>query len=427
MSNIIGWLICTIFVVLVIIILILYIRGFFRPRTPYRIDNLPLPKATNFASTVAGLSDSFITEGKITNFCVLAEQIFAARLEAINSATESIQFETFIMTPGRRANDFALALGQKATNGVKVQVLVDHYGAKEIPSKYWRSLKSSGVEVRFFNRFSWRDPFYYLRRNHRKLLLIDNKIALIGGAGISDYWDGDDGIGNKTPWFDYEVCFQGSLITRLKNLFIQHWLDAGGSAELSQENDSVNQENQQTILISAGEDPTVRDSGIRSLFQSLIIAAKKRVWIASPYFLPNAHSQEILIQAKRRGIDVCILTMGPQTDKPPVRFASQELYGKLIKSNISIYEYQPSMMHAKIMLIDDSWVSIGSANFDPRSFFHNDELNLVVTENKLIQNIEKFFLNGFTCSNHLTLKYLKNRSFKEKMLGRLMLLLFWHL
>ncbi|MEO1375246.1 MAG: phosphatidylserine/phosphatidylglycerophosphate/cardiolipin synthase family protein [Cyanobacteria bacterium J06635_10] len=427
MSNITGWLISTIFVVLIIIILILYLRGFFRPRTRYSIDNLPLPKATNFASTVAGLSDSFITEGKLTNFCVFAEQIFAARLEAINSATESIQFETFIMTPGRRANDFALALGQKATNGVKVQVLADHYGAKEMPSKYWRSLKSSGVEVRFFNRFSWRDPFYYLRRNHRKLLLIDNKIALIGGAGISDYWDGDDGIGNKTPWFDYEVCFQGSLITRLKNLFIQHWLDAGVSAELSQENDSVNQENQQTILISAGEEPTLRDSGIRSLFQSLIVAAKKRVWIASPYFLPNANSQEILIQAKHRGIDVCILTMGPKTDKPPVRFASQQLYGKLIKSNISIYEYQPSMMHAKTMLIDDSWVSIGSANFDPRSFFHNDELNLVVTESKLIQNIENFFLNGFTCSNHLTLKYLRNRPLKEKLLGRLILLLFWQL
>lgn len=427
MINIIGWLITSLFVVLIIIILILYFRGFFRQRTPSRIYNLPLPEAANFAATIAGLSDCFITKGKITNFSVRAEQIFAARLEAISNAHESIQFETFIMTPGNRANNFALALAKKAVSGVKVQVLVDHYGVKEMPKKYWRSLKNSGVKVRFFNRFSWKDPLLYLRRNHRKLLLVDNKIALIGGAGISDFWDGDDGIGDRIPWFDYEVCFQGSVIVRLKNLFIQHWLDAGGSAELDREIFPNHGEYQQTILISAGEEPTFRDSGIRSLFQSLIIAARKRVWIASPYFLPNPNSQDILIEAKRRGIDVCILTMGPRTDKPPVRFASQQLYGKLIKSGISIYEYQPSMMHAKIMLIDDNWVSIGSANFDPRSFFHNDELNLLITESKLIKNMEKFFRDGFTSSNHLTLSDLKHRSLKEKLFGRLMLLFFWQL
>ncbi|KST69998.1 phospholipase D-like domain-containing protein [Mastigocoleus testarum] len=427
MFNLLGWLIASIFIALVIVILVLYLRGFFHLRIPYQICDLPSPKAKNFASTMAGLSDSFITEGKITNFCVFAEQIFAYRLEAISKASKSIQFETFIMTPGRRANEFALALAEKAQSGVKVQVLADHYGAKEIPSKYWSSLKSSGVEVLFFNRFSWRDPFYYLRRNHRKLLLVDNKIALIGGAGISDYWDGRDGIGDKTPWFDYEVCLQGSIIERLKNLFIQHWLDAGGSANFSEENFKFNQENQQTILIDAGEDPTLRDSGIRSLFQSLIAAARKRVWIASPYFLPNRNSRDILIRAKRKGIDVRILTMGPRTDKPPVRFASLELFSKLIKSDISIYEYQASMMHAKAMLIDDCWVSIGSANFDPRSFFHNDELNLLITEYTLTKRIEDFFLDGFSRSHSLTLKNLKHRPLKEKLLGRLMLLFFWQL
>lgn len=421
------WLFVSISIVLLTIILILYCRGFFRPLTPLLIDSLPLPTENNFASTIAGLSDSFITEGNVTNFCVRAEQIFTARLEAVNNASESIQFETFIMTPGRRADEFALALGKKAISGVKVQVIVDHYGAKEISSKYWNSLKSSGVEVRFFNCFSWKDPFYYLRRNHRKLLLVDNKIALIGGAGISDYWDGDDRIGHQIPWFDYEVCFQGVVIKRLKYLFIQHWLDAGGNVQLGEENFPINLENQQKILVGAGENPTKRDSGIRSLFQSLIIAAKKRVWIASPYFLPNDNSRDILIQAQNRGVDISILTMGDKTDKPPVRFACQQLYGKLIKSNISIYEYQPSMMHAKAMLIDDTWVSIGSANFDPRSFFQNDELNLVMTENKLIKDIEQFFIDGFKSSNHLTLRDLRKRPLKEKILGRLMLLFFWQL
>ncbi|MEM7554743.1 MAG: phosphatidylserine/phosphatidylglycerophosphate/cardiolipin synthase family protein [Cyanobacteria bacterium P01_A01_bin.84] len=421
------WFIFSILIIIAIITLILYLRGFFRHRTSYRLNNLPLPETVDFVSAIAGFSDSFITEGKVTNFCVCAEEIFAARLKAIDNASESIYFETFIMTPGHRANDFALALAQKATDGVKVQVLIDHYGVKEMPSKYWSFLKSSGVEVRFFNPFSWRDPFYYLRRNHRKLLLIDNKLALIGGAGISDYWDGNDEIRNTDPWFDYEVCLQGSVISRLKSLFLQHWLDAGGEVNFNQESFSVNQEYQPTILISAGEEPTFRDSGLRSLFQSLIIAARKRVWIASPYLLPNPNSQDILIQAKERGIDIRILTMGNRTDKPPVRFASQQLYRKLIKSGIDIYEYQPSMMHAKAILIDDNWVSIGSTNFDPRSFFQNDELNLLVKENKLVQDIENFFVDGFAHSKSLTLRDLNNRPVKQKLLGRLMLLFFWQL
>ncbi|MDY7012504.1 MAG: phospholipase D-like domain-containing protein, partial [Cyanobacteriota bacterium] len=283
-----------------IVLLILYVRGFFRRHESYRVENLPSPAAPPFAITVASLSDSFLERARVTGFWVEAEQIFPARLEAISSAEQSIEFETYIMTPGRRADDFARAVAQKARQGVQVRVLADCYGAKSIPRSYWRNLRSAGVEVRIFNPFSWRDPFYYLRRNHRKLLLIDRQKAFIGGAGVSDDWDRSEEEGEKRPWFDYEVEFRGEVIARLNGLFLQHWLDAGGTVDLSGVQPQPNANGEGAIaLISAGEDPTWRDSGLRSLYQALIQAARERVWLSSPYFLPDRNTREVLIAAKR--------------------------------------------------------------------------------------------------------------------------------
>lgn len=407
-------------------LIILYFQGFFRPRTPYRIHNLPPPGAPNFGLTVASLSDSFLSQGTTTGFWLEAEEINAARLKAIHSAQESIQFETYTMTPGRRADDFAAALAEQAQAGVKVQVIADNYGAHKLSPQYWQRLQATGVQVRFFNRFTWRDPVYHLKRNHRKLLLIDQRIALIGGAGVSDDWDG---LGDKyqAPWLDYEVCWQGAVIARLKGLFLQHWLDAGGTAYLEEVIVPIKENNESTVIITSGEDPTQRDSDIRALFQSLIQSAKERIWIASPYFLPNANSRNLLVKAQQQGVEVRILTMGERSDKPFIHYASRELYHSLLEGKIAIYEYQPSMMHAKAILVDNHWVSLGSANFDPRSFFHNDELNLSTTNPQLVEQIEQFFLNAFNKSQKINWQQWQSRPWLERLRGRFWLLFYWQL
>ncbi|MEL7038574.1 MAG: phospholipase D-like domain-containing protein [Cyanobacteria bacterium J06592_8] len=151
----------------------LYFKGFFSSQQIYKIFNLSHPEQSDFITAIASLSDSFISSGKVVKFCKQADEIFEARMAALQSAQVSIQFETYIMTPGKRANDFAEILIKKASQGVKIKLLVDNYGAKEISSSYWKNLKSSGIEVQPFNPLSWRDPLYYLRRNHRKLLLND--------------------------------------------------------------------------------------------------------------------------------------------------------------------------------------------------------------------------------------------------------------
>jgi len=410
-----------------LIFLTLYLRGVFRERRQYHLKNLPAPDAESFGFTVACLSDSFISNGKVTGFWVEAERIYAARFDAIAKAKESIQFETFIMLPGDRADQFADALVKKAREGVQIKVLTDDFGTQSLPKSYWKNLEDAGIEVRIFNEFSWKDPLYHLKRNHRKLLLIDGQVALIGGAGIADDWDGKDSNDSQVPWLDYEVRYQGPVVTRLKGLFLQHWLDAGGTADFTEHHLSPHESDEEQIIVTAGEDPSYRDSGIRALFQSLIAGARRRIWIASPYFLPDPNSRELLLEARKRGVEIRILTMGKRCDKPYVHYTSRELYPYLLKGGIEIYEYKPSMMHAKVLLIDDEWVSMGSANFDPRSFFQNEELNLSLRDRYLAEHMESLFLEGFEKSYLVNWKDWKKRPFKERAIGRFSLLFYWQL
>lgn len=414
-------------IVAIVILLILYFRGVFREKHHYQVRNLPPPTADNFAFTVACLSDSYITAGQVTGFWMEADQIYAARLEAIRKAQKVIQFETYMMTPGRRADEFAAALAERAQAGVRVQLIADNYGSQSMPSGYWQRLQDAGVEIGLFNEFSWRDLTHHLKRNHRKLLLIDQHLAMIGGAGISDEWDGLNTNGCSCPWFDYEVAFEGPLVARLRGIFLQHWMDAGGIADMAVDPLVLTPEHDPKVIITPGEDPSYRDSEIRSLYQSLIQSAQYRLWIASPYFLPDPSSRRVLFEAKRRGVDIRILTMGKTCDKPFVHYTSRELYGYLLDGGIEVYEYQKSMMHAKAWLVDDHWVSLGSANFDPRSLFKNDELNISTSEPTVIPEIEAFFQQGFANSYFVNRKDWQRRSFVQRLIGQFCLLFFWQL
>jgi cardiolipin synthase len=403
-------------------LLVFYGKGTFRHRIHYKIFKVPQPKASNFAFTIAGLSDSRISQAEHTGFWLKAEAIQTGRLEAIQNAKNSIQFETYKMTPGRRADLFAMALTERALAGVKVQLIADAHGSHKIPQEYWHQLQLAGVEIRFFNPFSWRAPTDNLKRTHRKLLIIDSEIVLVGGAGISDDWDGVPEQNDTEPWLDFEVRFQGGIVPHLQSIFIQHWLDCTGTADLAKQPLSNDQTNQPLVLVTPGEAPSQRDSSIRGLYQMMILAAQKHLWIASPYFLPTANTRQLLIDTQQRGVDVRILTMGPSNDKNYVYYAARELYGYLLSKGIKIYEYQPSMMHAKVILIDHSWVSIGSGNVDPRSFLLNDELNLSTSQPHLNDQISQFFEQAFIKSECMTQKNWKSRPLKQQCIGKAALL-----
>ncbi|MGF1673860.1 MAG: phosphatidylserine/phosphatidylglycerophosphate/cardiolipin synthase family protein [Rivularia sp. (in: cyanobacteria)] len=406
---------------IVAILLIFYFRGTFRQRIAYRFTNVPQPQDQRFPLALASLSNSVQTTGKCTDFWLEAASIFTARQQAINNAEYSIHFETFIITPGKRANDFAAAIAERAAAGVEVKLIVDHYGTKGLPQKYWRRLQAAGVDIKFFNSFNPRAPIDYLARTHRKLLIIDGKTALIGGAGISDFWDGQDDIKNTEPWYDFEMRFQGAVVAVLEGMFMQHWAYLQGIADLDTRIFNPQPADDSQILVTAGDDPSYRASSVKALFQTSIYAATKRLWISSPYFIPDDNLKQALIAAKKRGVEVRILTNGSKSDKKFVYYAACEQYRAFLSAGIEINEYQPSMLHAKALLVDDCWISTGSANFDSRSFFHNDELDVSTSQPELVKNIEHLFLLGFSRCKQMNIARWKKRPIWQSLVGRAVL------
>ena len=429
-QSIFWWLFIALLILSLIIFVGFYLRGAFRNRVKYQVKHAPDPKDGHFALTLASITNSFITNGVVTDFWNEAGAIQQARLDAISKARHTIDFETFFMTPGKRADDFAAAITERASMGIEVRLIVDSYGTKDIPKQYWERFKRSGMEISFFNSFNWKAPLDYAGRTHRKLLIIDSKFSLVGGAGISDLWDGTQKDDNTQPWLDVEMRIEGEIVSILEGVFSQHWTFGDGIADLSREKLDRNREDreQHLMLVIPGANPKIRFSPIRAFKYNSIIAARKRIWLASPYFLPDENSIDLLVAAKQNGLDVRILTTSERSDKKPVYYASYEHYGKLLKGGVEIYEYQPSMTHAKLLLIDDIWGTTGSANFDPRSFCHNEELDICSAQPLLVEGIKDTFEKGFARSKQVTYQeWLQRSLIKHRLLGNMVDFFQWQL
>ncbi|WP_019503498.1 phosphatidylserine/phosphatidylglycerophosphate/cardiolipin synthase family protein [Pleurocapsa sp. PCC 7319] len=429
-QSVLWWLFVALLIFSLIIFIGFYLRGAFRDRLKYQVKHAPHPEEESFALTLASITNSFITKGIVTDFWNEAGAIQESRLNAISQAQQTIDFETFFMTPGKRADDFAAAITERASAGVKVRLVVDSYGTKDISKQYWERLKRSGIAISFFNSFNWKAPLDYAGRTHRKLLIIDSKFALVGGAGISDLWDGTEKDDDTQPWLDVEMRLEGEIVSILEGVFSQHWTFGNGVADLSREkldNSKSDRENH-LMLVIPGANPKIQFSPIRAFKYNSIIAARKRIWLASPYFLPDNNSIDLLIAAKQNGLDVRILTTSKRSDKKPVYYASYEHYGRLLKGDVQIHEYQPSMTHAKLLLIDDRWATTGSANFDPRSFCHNDELDICSAQPELVKGIKSTFEKGFAQSKLVTYTDWKQRSLiKHRILGNIVDFFQWQL
>jgi cardiolipin synthase len=440
-ESILWWLVIIFLIVSLSIFIGFYLRGAFRERIIYKVKHAPRPEEPHFPYVLASITNSFITDGIITDFWNEAGAIQRARLDAISQAQHTIDFETFFMTPGKRADDFAAALAERAAEGVEIRLVVDHYGTKDLSDQYWNRLRGAGVKVSFFNSFKWRAPLDYAGRTHRKLLLIDGEFGLIGGAGISDLWDGIEKKDDTQPWLDVEMRIEGEIISILEGVFSQHWTFGNGTADFSKlkfhnfnlnskdKNNNKDKENKHDLmLVVPGANPRIRFSPIQAFKYNSILCARKRIWLASPYFLPDDNSVDLLVAAKQDGVDVRILTTSVRSDKKLVYYASYEHYGKLLKGGIPIYEFQPSMTHAKLLLIDDIWATTGSANFDPRSFCHNEELDICSAQPRLVEGIRATFEKGFAQSQIITYAdWQKRPLIKHRVLGNVVDFFQWQL
>jgi phosphatidylserine/phosphatidylglycerophosphate/cardiolipin synthase-like enzyme len=298
------------------------------------------------------------------------EQYFERMLQSIEASAAYVLLEMYLVESGIIAGRFVEALGRAARRGVRVCAVFDGFGSLKLASGYRRTLTEAGVELRTFNPIRLRARLQNFLRDHRKLLLIDGATAFVGGVGLTDEF----GIAARPgqPWRDLMVEITGPVVADWQRAFDRTWRRTGATLGLPDPApcpDIADGADGRVALSEARERSVLANGVVRR-----IDAARTRAWIMSAYFVPSRRFRKALRRAARRGVDVRLLVPGPLTDHPWVRQAARRYYGKMLRNGVKIFEYQPRMLHAKMIICDD-WVSLGSSNLDRWSFKWNLEAN----------------------------------------------------
>lgn len=366
-----------------------------------------------FVRTMGNVLGPPLLEGNHVQLLQNGDEIFPAMLSAIRSAERTITFENFLFAEGAVSDEFAQALADRASAGVKVHFLQDAMGCNCLRGPAMRGLKSSGAQVEIF-RFV---HFTSLNiRTHRKILVIDGKLGFIGGVGISDDWRGDGRT--RGLWRDMHYQVQGPAVAQLQQAFIDNWLET--RAELLHGDlyfpklEKAGAHACQAFKSSAGEGS---DSARLMLLVS-IAAARKSIRIANAYFIPDDLCRRTLVEAIQRGVQVEIITPGPDIDAQTVRAVGKSRWQPLLEAGAHFYEYLPGRFHCKYILVDDCWASVGSANLDNRSLSLNEESNLNVLDPEWVKAHSRVFDEDKNFSREISLRDWHRRPIQEKVRGR---------
>lgn len=342
----------------------------------YKIEPKYSVRDPQFLRSMGQLMRAGIVGGNRITGLVNGDQIYPAMLAAIRGAQRSINFETYIYWSGDIGDQFAEALAERARAGVKVHVLIDWFGTRRIDSEQIDRMREAGAEVIKYNPLIWYNLTRVNHRDHRKLLVIDGQVGFIGGAGIADLWQGN--ADSPDHWRDSHFRLEGPAVAQMQAAFMDNWMKTSAQVLDGEEYFPALQpvgDDFAQVFISSPREGT---ENVRLMYLLSIAAARSNIRLATPYFVPGDLTEEELIAACHRGVKVEILVPGARTDAPAVRNASRAKWERLLKAGVKFYEYQPTMYHCKMMIVDDIWVSVGSANFDNRSFRLNDEANLNV-------------------------------------------------
>lgn len=390
----------------------------FGPAPAYRFESKPsAPLASqDFRRELEVLTGS--REWPHTQITVLpnGNNFYPAELDAIRHAQHSVDFEAYIFKPGDIGKQYVEALAERARAGVKVNVVIDGLGSGTTNKLDFKKVTKAGGHVEFYKPIRWYTWLRYNNRTHRELLIVDGTTGFIGGAGVADTWY--ESKKDEPQWRDDMFLVRGDAVAGLQGTFSQNWLEAsgqliGGPDYLPDNNSSGGGA---PALVVESTPSAGGSTHARVLFQTLIAAAKKSILITTPYFLPDGSGRDELLRAIRdRGVKVQVLVPGPKTDHGVTRAASRWEYGDLLKAGAGIYEYEPSMIHAKLLVVDGQWSIVGSTNFDSRSFRINDEVNLAAFDPSLAQQLTSQFQQDLTRSKRITLEEWKRRGLWERL------------
>ena len=347
------------------------------------------------------------------------EEIFPAMLEAIRGAQVSVTFETYIYWSGEIGEEFTEALSERARAGVPVHVTIDWVGSIKMDQELLDRMEDAGVEVERYRPLKWYNLGRMNNRTHRKLLVVDGRIGFTGGVGIADQWSGD--AADPEHWRDMHFRIEGPVVAQIQAAFNDNWIKTTGEV--------LNGPHYFPPLQPVGEmdahlfiaSPAGGSESMHLMYLMAIAAAEESIDLSASYFVPDELILDALMTARKRGVRIRVLVPGKYIDSDAVRFSSKASWGPLLRNGVEIHEYQPTMIHTKLLIIDRELVSVGSTNFDIRSFRLNDEASLNIYDHGFAQQMTGVFEKDLESSKRYTHEMWLDRSWKEKIAERVLL------
>lgn len=374
-----------------------------------------------FRRAMGSLLGPGIVGGNRVQELINGDQIFPAMLAAIRSAKKTVTFETYIYWSGDIGREFATALAERAKAGVKVHVLLDWVGSARIDDSFLQEMQTAGVEIRKFHKPHWYNLARMNNRTHRKLLVVDGKTGFTGGVGIAPKWTGSGQ--DADHWRDSHFRMEGPAVAQMQAVFMDNWLKVTGQVMHGEAYFPPLQPVGQSEAQVFSSSPSGGSESMQLMYQLSITAAERSIDLSSAYFVPDELTTKALTDALKRGVKLRIITPGEIIDTETVRAASRGRWGPLLQAGAEIHEFQPTMYHVKAMVVDGLLVSVGSTNFDNRSFRLNDEANLNVLDAAFAERQTKVFEDDLRKARRITYEEWANRPLKEKLTERLASLL----
>ncbi len=356
-----------------------------------------------FVPSIQALDGPSMVGGNRVSILENGIEIFPSMLEAISSARKSIHMEFYIFWSDEVGTRFRDALTERARHGVEVRLLLDGVGSpKSLAKSDVDLLRRAGCRVEFFRPVRPWMLDVVNRRSHRRILVVDGKVGFTGGVGIAAEWQGNaDAPGH---WRDTMVRIEGPAVRQMQSAFQENWSEATGELLIGEKYFPEIHAAGSTLATIVPSSPRASSSASQILYSVAIAAAEQTISIANSYFVPNDASVALLVAAARRGVNVRILVPGVINDLPVTKAGGRAKFGELLGAGAKIYEYQPTMMHAKTMAVDGLFATVGSTNFDSRSFRYNDEIDLAVYDEIVARTLEDMFDRDLAKSRPYTLE-----------------------
>jgi cardiolipin synthase len=384
------------------------------------VTQAPPVDSQDFLMGISSTVNAPLVKGGKAELLDNGDMIFPALLADIAAARKTVNFSAYIWEPGKLSDQVSAALAGSARNGVQVRLLLDGMGGMRAPKEHVERMKDAGVKVHHFRTARLGKLTRIHKRNHRRSIVIDGRIGYTGGAAVGDKWLGN--ARNEEEWRDSMVRVTGCIAGNLQSAFTEVWAYVCGEILVGQDFypdlPDDKDEDEAAVHVNVVSSPSADEHPLRLFYMLTFEVAKKKLYIATPYFVPDQHTRETVMKRARAGVDVRILLPNKLTDAKPIRQASHSYFDELLSAGVRLFEYQPAMMHNKVAVVDSKWCVVGSANMDIRSKELNLENVLGILDEKFALQAEASFLRDLEKAEEIQLDEWRKRGLGARLKER---------